>query len=162
MCLSIIFHFAEDGFQLCKSNVEFLGLRSLKYVVVEKFLLLYNQKLCYLDNLTKRFHFVGKYSDRMNRNSTACKAAGLVCHPQCDTAGVGCWGPGDTQCVRCRNNRVGHRCVPDCAAVPGFYAEKGAGEKMICKRCHRYCAQNCTGPRADQCLGRCKHAKVSF
>ena len=31
-----------------------------------------------------------------------------------------------------------------------------------CARCHPECAETCTGPGSDQCIGACKNARVSL
>lgn len=37
-----------------------------------------------------------------------------------------------------------------------------AKASITCTRCHPECAQTCTGPGPDQCVGPCKHASVSI
>lgn len=48
--------------------------------------------------------------------------------------------------------------------MDGSDPEKAANLKapVTCARCHSECAVTCTGPGPDQCIGHCKHARVSL
>lgn len=39
-------------------------------------------------------------------------------------------------------------------------SSENAKAPIACARCHPECAETCSGPGADQCIGGCKNAKV--
>ncbi|PAA85045.1 hypothetical protein BOX15_Mlig002042g3 [Macrostomum lignano] len=80
------------------------------------------------------------------------------CDPQCEPR-FGCWGPGPTNCVRCRSVKAGRICLQSCESSPGWFLvnstkllEKQGNTtlELMCSRCHHSCAK-CDGPGPSNC-----------
>lgn len=82
---------------------------------------------------------------------------GEVCDEEC---AFGCMGPGDDQCIECRskngeicpkkckNFRVGNRCVANCNASGSNMYQASAD---TCGMCHKECLGGCYGPVSIYC-----------
>ena len=68
-------------------------------------------------------------------------ASRSTCSPECTDDG--CWGPGDSQCLACRNYNYDNRCLPSCDVETGLY-EVANGNSSRCGKCH------------DECFGSCR------
>lgn len=64
---------------------------------------------------------------------------GLMCDDECKD---GCWGPGNTQCIRCRNSRYKDHCVANCNSQKLF----SLPGTLECRDCHPECNNSCIGP----------------
>jgi len=68
---------------------------------------------------------------------------GLTCSELCSD--FGCWGPGDDNCVSCRNYSMKGRCVNNCTMQLGFYSFTTEDGILECGKCHEECLLECTG-----------------
>ncbi|XP_011298706.1 epidermal growth factor receptor isoform X4 [Fopius arisanus] len=144
-------HFA--ALYIVKTSLVSLGLSSLKRISSGCFAILENKELCYAQSINwTRIRKSVEYGNLLsnNKNDSECVKTGLVCDAQCSDEG--CWGPGPSQCLSCKNFILENVCLESCNALPGIY---GAGDK-ICKHCHEECEGTCLGPAADHCTS-CKH-----
>ncbi|XP_023687634.2 receptor tyrosine-protein kinase erbB-3a isoform X1 [Paramormyrops kingsleyae] len=156
---------SKRGYSLLVMKLPFitsLGLRSLREISAGSIYISGNKKLCYHTtvNWTQLFTS-GHMSQRQavrdikkNRPEQDCIAEGRVCDRLCSTAG--CWGPGPSQCVSCRNYSRGGTCVADCNFYTGEPREFASSSRE-CLPCHSECqlqggTASCTGPGADSCV----------
>uniref|UniRef100_A0A8C5CQQ6 Receptor protein-tyrosine kinase n=1 Tax=Gadus morhua TaxID=8049 RepID=A0A8C5CQQ6_GADMO len=137
-----------------------LGLRSLRKINDGGVYITRNQKLCYQENVnwTRLSPKSSRPRGRMknidvkeNGARARCVKEGHTCDPLCSSDG--CWGPGPSQCLACKNYRLGGTCVEQCMFLTGEFAT-AEGE---CVPCHAECElqhgrPTCTGPGADQCV----------
>lgn len=75
--------------------------------------------------------------------------ANVSCNPACDHNG--CWGPGDDECLRCKEISFEGRCVLECDKSRGVYQ---LGRE--CLPCDSECDGSCEGPGPMNCT-HCKH-----
>nr|WAR33938.1 epidermal growth factor receptor 2a [Scylla paramamosain] len=144
---------------IIKTSLKSLNLRSLKRIRSGKVYILENKDLCFVDKINwKKFIDTDDNSKTSpmtllenNANSEQCVAERLVCHTECSDEG--CWGPGDNECLSCRNFKLGNRCTNNCN-LAGTYQ---MGPKT-CGFCHKECASSCQGPESRHC-DRCKNVK---
>lgn len=60
----------------------------------------------------------------------------MTCHAECYK---GCWGPGNTRCLQCRNANYKGHCLTDCTG-PLLFNVPGSSE---CLDCHSECNSSC-------------------
>uniref|UniRef100_A0A8C4Z8Z9 Receptor protein-tyrosine kinase n=1 Tax=Gadus morhua TaxID=8049 RepID=A0A8C4Z8Z9_GADMO len=140
-----------------------LGLRSLRKINDGGVYITRNQKLCYQENVnwTRLSPKSSRPRGRMknidvkeNGARARCVKEGHTCDPLCSSDG--CWGPGPSQCLACKNYRLGGTCVEQCMFLTGDRREFATAEGE-CVPCHAECElqhgrPTCTGPGADQCV----------
>ncbi|GAB1602446.1 epidermal growth factor receptor-like isoform X2 [Argonauta hians] len=135
----------DISLEISQTLIEYLGLTKLKKIQNGNVRIRNNRRLCYVDTI--KFHSIftnPTQEDGVKNNNDNC--GNKTCDLQCKN---GCWGGGPRRCLECANYHIDKStaCVESCSSVPLHY---DAGGK-ICKKCHEQCANNCTGPRADQC-----------
>ncbi|XP_065160350.1 epidermal growth factor receptor isoform X2 [Atheta coriaria] len=140
---------------IVKTSLESLELKSLRSINSGTVIILENMNLCYAVNIN--WKKIVRLNDHVsmiknNKQDESCSREGLVCDKECSSDG--CWGPGPTQCLACKNFKYGSTCIQNCHSLPGIYKD----ENNICKKCHEQCGFSCTGPGADNCT-TCKHYK---
>ncbi|XP_057319876.1 epidermal growth factor receptor isoform X1 [Microplitis mediator] len=131
------------------------GLRSLKRINSGSVVILENKNLCYAQSIHWNKIRNSSEHDTLvsnNKNETLCKQEGQVCDEQCSDAG--CWGPGPSQCLSCKNYVFDNVCLENCSVISGIYK---AGSRE-CKNCHEECDGTCNGPKAENC-NKCKHTR---
>nr|XP_057916872.1 melanoma receptor tyrosine-protein kinase-like isoform X2 [Doryrhamphus excisus] len=143
-------------------NLHWLGLRSLKEVSAGRVTLKDNPLLCYTrsDQWARLF----KSSDqtitlRNVASPQLCQQQNHTCDVQCTDQG--CWGPGPTMCVSCRNFDRRGCCVALCNLLHGEPREVEVNSS--CVECHAEClaiegTPTCYGAGPDQC-SQCAHFK---
>eukprot|EP00069_Balaena_mysticetus_P001862 bmy_03933T0 len=146
-------------------NVTSLGLRSLKEISAGRIYISANRQLCYHHSLNWTRLLRGPSEERLdikhNRPRRDCVAEGKVCDPLCSSGG--CWGPGPSQCLSCRNYSRGGVCVTHCNFLNGEPRE--FAHEAECFSCHPECqplegtatcngSVQCKGPELQDCLGQ--------
>ncbi|KAF6039827.1 Egfr [Bugula neritina] len=137
------------------THLEYLGLTSLRYVSSSTLVIVrYNPKLCYVSSIKWKKLRDGKavnsgYIVGNANDSVYCKSRNLICDGECKN---GCWGPGNTRCLACRNSKYQDQCVSDCSGRLLFSL---AGDKE-CHACHPQCESACDGSTAKDC-DECKN-----
>ncbi|XP_028308979.1 receptor tyrosine-protein kinase erbB-3b isoform X2 [Gouania willdenowi] len=135
-----------------------LGLRSLGEISDGSVYISQNANLCYYHTVNWAQLFRGRRVRVNNLNNNRplaeCVAEGHVCDPLCSDSG--CWGPGPSQCLSCRNYSRGGTCVGSCSFYTGTPREF-SGPGAECIACHPQCKvqsreATCTGPGADECV----------
>jgi len=76
-------------------------------------------------------------------------AMNRTCSPMCTG---GCWGPGESQCLSCKDVRFGFTCLRSCSAMSGLYVEHTNMDGKLCKPCDPECDGNCIGKVRKPCL----------
>ncbi|XP_034936586.1 epidermal growth factor receptor isoform X2 [Chelonus insularis] len=140
---------------IVKTALVSLGLRSLKKINSGSIIVLENKDLCYAQTIDwSRIKNSSEHESLLsnNRNESECVKDGLVCDEQCSSEG--CWGPGPSQCLSCKNFMLDNVCIESCSIIPGIYQS----DARICKRCHEECDGSCDGPNAEHCT-KCKHLR---
>ncbi|ROT85263.1 putative epidermal growth factor receptor isoform X1 [Penaeus vannamei] len=136
------------------TSLENLGLTSLRTVKAGHIRITDNTNLCYVENVRwgkiiedseERVHLMN------NAEGGSCTAASSVCHEACSDDG--CWGPGQDQCLSCKNFRLHSTCVENCNISRVFQVNSNT-----CDFCHEECEERCYGLDSDQCE-RCKHVE---
>ncbi|XP_041712660.1 receptor tyrosine-protein kinase erbB-3 isoform X1 [Coregonus clupeaformis] len=139
-------------------SITSLGLRSLREISDGNVYLTHNANLCYHHtvNWTRLFtgHATHLNDIKDNRPLRECVEEGHVCDPLCSDSG--CWGPGPSQCLSCRNHSRDSTCVAHCNFYTGQPREF-AGSKGECVVCHPECQPqegrgSCTGPGSEECV----------
>ncbi|XP_061062299.1 receptor tyrosine-protein kinase erbB-3 [Eubalaena glacialis] len=142
-------------------NVTSLGLRSLKEISAGRIYISANRQLCYHHSLNWTRLLRGPSEERLdikhNRPRRDCVAEGKVCDPLCSSGG--CWGPGPSQCLSCRNYSRGGVCVTHCNFLNGEPRE--FAHEAECFSCHPECqplegTATCNGSGSDACA-QCAH-----
>ncbi|TKC52711.1 hypothetical protein EI555_004571 [Monodon monoceros] len=142
-------------------NVTSLGLRSLKEISAGRIYISANRQLCYHHSLNWTRLLRGPSEERLdikhNRPRRDCVAEGKVCDPLCSSGG--CWGPGPSQCLSCRNYSRGGVCVTHCNFLNGEPRE--FAHEAECFSCHPECqpmegTTTCNGSGSDACA-QCAH-----
>ncbi|KAM9333231.1 melanoma receptor tyrosine-protein kinase-like isoform 2-T2 [Pholidichthys leucotaenia] len=132
-----------------------LGLSSLKEVSAGNVIVKNNPNLCYTQtNQWSRLFRSTKQTVNVSgvTSPDVCAQRNRTCHQECTDDG--CWGPGPSMCITCRNfSRRGH-CVASCNLLQGEPRE--AVVNGSCVQCHSECrlktgAPMCHGPGPDQC-----------
>ncbi|CAB1336717.1 unnamed protein product, partial [Coregonus sp. 'balchen'] len=102
-------------------SITSLGLRSLREISDGNVYLTHNANLCYHHtvNWTRLFtgHATHLNDIKDNRPLRECVEEGHVCDPLCSDSG--CWGPGPSQCLSCRNHSRDSTCVAHCNFYTG-------------------------------------------
>ncbi|XP_077997222.1 receptor tyrosine-protein kinase erbB-4-like isoform X2 [Glandiceps talaboti] len=144
------------AFSVLDSTLRSLGMVSLKEISMGNVFIKNNAYLCYvtknmfndiLININIQNAQVGN-----NRNRELCRTDGAICHEECTN--VGCWGPGASECMECKNFNLGDECVEQCLLDQGQYI---VSDKE-CGYCDVECDGSCSGSGADNCT-TCKHVK---
>ncbi|XP_073470075.1 receptor tyrosine-protein kinase erbB-3 [Aquarana catesbeiana] len=142
------------------SNVTSLGLRSLRDISAGKVYITENENLCYYHtiNWSRLFSNRRQNTDVKNNKAAAtCIQENRVCDPLCSDAG--CWGPGPSLCLSCKNFSRDGICVPFCNLSQGDTRE--FAKDGLCLQCHPECQKmerslSCNGTGADSCI-QCAH-----
>ncbi|XP_070569575.1 epidermal growth factor receptor-like [Ptychodera flava] len=148
----------ENALTITGTYLRSLGMVSLRKIMRGNVFVQQNPNMCYLtdgmfdDILENRTTQTVLLED--NRSPESCRNEGAMCHEQCTS--VGCWGPGNTLCMECRNYKVENQCIEQCNTGNGQYLISEAEKK--CGLCSAECLGACRGPGADQCL-TCRHVK---
>lgn len=104
---------------IIKTSLTSLGLQSLRKINSGAIAILENENLCYTKSIDwpkiRRSPEHGELLSN-NKNESLCIKEGLICDKQCSNEG--CWGPGPTQCLSCKNFILGNVCVENCNALP--------------------------------------------
>ncbi|XP_014767891.1 epidermal growth factor receptor isoform X1 [Octopus bimaculoides] len=135
----------EKSLFISGTNLLSLGLTKLKHILNGNVVINGNKKLCYAETIAFGSIFITPgQKEYVFDNSDTC--GNKTCDPQCKN---GCWGAGPKQCLSCANYCIKkiNLCVASCFSVPLHY---DAGKK-ICKKCHSQCANNCIGPKENDC-----------
>nr|XP_057916904.1 melanoma receptor tyrosine-protein kinase-like isoform X2 [Doryrhamphus excisus] len=143
-------------------NLHWLGLRSLKEVSAGRVTLKDNPLLCYTrsDQWARLFKSLDQTITLRNVASPQlCQQQNHTCDMQCTDQG--CWGPGPTMCVSCRNFDRRGCCVALCNLLHGEPREVEVNSS--CVECHAEClaiegTPTCYGAGPDQC-SQCAHFK---
>ncbi|KAL3313597.1 hypothetical protein Ciccas_007796 [Cichlidogyrus casuarinus] len=158
---------------LRNSSLQYLGLRSLKYVDSDKGIDLnvdQTRDHCFVTPFCQNTENFSLNSLLFNQSSCEALKSRCSCHPAC-AAKYGCWGPGPSQCFACCNFRAGDKCVESCAEESGYYQRPGTKSANLCspavditfhkdvhcRKCHDECSAGCSGAGANQCIGGCRH-----
>ncbi|XP_033097658.1 receptor tyrosine-protein kinase erbB-4-like isoform X2 [Anneissia japonica] len=144
----------DASLSISGTNLESIGLTSLKSISQGNVILTHNRNLCYnKKNMWNEFFSDSSQEAQFFKTiGSNCSAEGRVCDQQC--VDIGCWGPGPEQCVKCQNKKIGNKCVEDCDYANGeYYAGNGT-----CEFCDEECVGGCFGPGTDKC-NQCKHFK---
>ena len=110
---------------IVNTSLESLGLASLTKIRSGSVAILENNELCYAENINWQKIMKSQQHNTLlqnNKAAEACHAAGQVCDGQCD--GQGCWGPGNTLCLSCKNFMIESECVESCDPVKGLYKSR--------------------------------------
>ncbi|XP_018416287.1 PREDICTED: receptor tyrosine-protein kinase erbB-3 [Nanorana parkeri] len=142
------------------SNVTFLGFRSLRDISAGKVYITENENLCYYNTIEWAQIFSNKqpnFDIKNNKAQTTCIEENRVCDLLCSDAG--CWGPGPSQCLLCKNFSRDSICVPFCNLLQGDKRE--FAKDGVCLQCHEECQKmegslTCNGTGADSCI-QCAH-----
>uniref|UniRef100_A0A3B4AJU6 Receptor tyrosine-protein kinase erbB-2 n=1 Tax=Periophthalmus magnuspinnatus TaxID=409849 RepID=A0A3B4AJU6_9GOBI len=143
-------------------HIESLGLRSLHRVSGGLVMLHNNPQLCYTGLLpwdTLLHPSQGPHRIvSQNQDNQTCENQGHVCHRLCKG---GCWGPGPSQCVSCKDYQRATECIEQCNVDQGPVREYVEGP--LCVACHPECeplnnTASCHGPGADMCT-ECRNYK---
>uniref|UniRef100_A0AAX7U050 Receptor protein-tyrosine kinase n=1 Tax=Astatotilapia calliptera TaxID=8154 RepID=A0AAX7U050_ASTCA len=140
-------------------HLRWLGLRSLKEVSAGVVAVKNNPELCYVwkDQWAHLFRSTDQTISLLNNSPPDVCGESRV-HVQHN---LGCWGPGPTMCLSCRQfNRKG-RCVVSCNLLQGEPREVEVNGS--CVQCHPECllqtgSLTCSGPGPDKC-SQCAHVK---
>ncbi|CAD6211930.1 GSCOCG00003904001-RA-CDS [Cotesia congregata] len=138
-----------------KTALVSFGLSSLKRINSGSVVILENKDLCYAQSINwNKIKNSSEHASLVsnNKNITECKKEGQVCDEQCSDAG--CWGPGPSQCLSCKNFLLDNECLENCSIVAGIYQ----ANSRECKHCHEECDGTCNGPKAENC-NKCKHMR---
>uniref|UniRef100_A0A3Q2V9B4 receptor protein-tyrosine kinase n=1 Tax=Haplochromis burtoni TaxID=8153 RepID=A0A3Q2V9B4_HAPBU len=143
-------------------HLRWLGLRSLKEVSAGVVAVKKNPELCYVwkDQWAHLFRSTDQ-TIKIRQYSCLCDTErnNQTCDTECTD--LGCWGPGPTMCLSCRQfNRKG-RCVVSCNLLQGEPREVEVNGS--CVQCHPECllqtrSLTCSGPGPDKC-SQCAHVK---
>ncbi|KAF4530214.1 hypothetical protein B566_EDAN018370 [Ephemera danica] len=103
-----------------KTSLKSLGLRSLRMVHAGSISILDNRDLCFAYGIN--WKKIKRSQDhevllQNNKDTSECQREGLVCDKECTNEG--CWGPGDDQCLSCKNFQLGSNCLHDCDTIAG-------------------------------------------
>uniref|UniRef100_A0A3P9CZP6 Receptor protein-tyrosine kinase n=1 Tax=Maylandia zebra TaxID=106582 RepID=A0A3P9CZP6_9CICH len=142
-------------------HLRWLGLRSLKEVSAGVVAVKNNPELCYV--WKDQWAHLFRSTDQTINLQYSCLCDTERNNQTCDTecTDLGCWGPGPTMCLSCRQfNRKG-RCVVSCNLLQGEPREVEVNGS--CVQCHPECllqtgSLTCSGPGPDKC-SQCAHVK---
>ncbi|ESO04704.1 hypothetical protein HELRODRAFT_119222, partial [Helobdella robusta] len=132
---------------IAATNFTSLGLDSLTAIKYGNVKISRNKKMCYVQSINWSAILKSPDDQRViiGNNNNNCESEGKLCHPECSDDG--CWGPGDHQCISCRNFKFQNKCVLSCQSIPLAYASSNT----TCSLCHEQCLDTCDGPGAENC-----------
>uniref|UniRef100_A0A914EKV8 receptor protein-tyrosine kinase n=1 Tax=Acrobeloides nanus TaxID=290746 RepID=A0A914EKV8_9BILA len=156
---------------LANSEIEYLGLKSLKQITSGHVVIKLNANLCYgytinwKKFMTKDFNII---YERNTPNHT-CVDKGRICNETC-VQEEGCWGPGPKMCVQCKNFIKDDECANHCPIENGYFIEKASRNEsdaieenvnapQKCERCYKNC-KKCEGSGEENCTECLPHAFV--
>ncbi|KAM9308533.1 epidermal growth factor receptor [Gastrophryne carolinensis] len=152
-------HLGRFSLAVVNQDIHSLGLQSLKEVSDGDVIFRGNKKLCFVESINWTTIFRTNQQIKLDKNNSPeeCELAENVCHDLCSDQG--CWGPGPSQCLSCKEYMRGRECVASCNINHGEPREYIDNDS--CFPCHPEClAQNntvtCIGPGPDQCI-KCAH-----
>ncbi|XP_066564643.1 receptor tyrosine-protein kinase erbB-3a isoform X2 [Amia ocellicauda] len=155
---------SRRGFSLLvmkQPSLTSLGLRSLRQISDGSLYISDNPLLCYYNTVDWARLLPHPQGTRRqdikdiknNCPPKKCKREGRLCDALCSDAG--CWGPGPSQCLSCRNYSRDGTCFAHCNFITGSPREF-ASQSGECTPCHPECRilegqPSCHGPGADEC-----------
>ncbi|XP_053385686.1 receptor tyrosine-protein kinase erbB-4-like [Mercenaria mercenaria] len=149
-----------NALTILKTEIENLGLISLRHVHNGDVLLGLNARLCFIYDLDMNSiltESTQNFRSIENRDKSKCDALGLVCSSSCSHHG--CMGPGIHNCLKCDNTSYSisddNVCLEGCSNRSLFFISDNGCPKS----CHEQCATGCFGPGTDQCF-ECKQLKL--
>ncbi|XP_028818310.1 epidermal growth factor receptor isoform X3 [Denticeps clupeoides] len=145
------------------TNLEHLGLRSLREISDGDVVVKNNSRLCYMGD--------GKYWEKLfrsdkqrfksgnNSKPSTCALKNSTCDEMCSADG--CWGPGPSMCMSCKHLRRKEACVDSCRVIDGSHREYIVND--ICLECDSECKPQtgqptCYGSGPDKCV-QCRNFK---
>ncbi|CAL4073782.1 unnamed protein product, partial [Meganyctiphanes norvegica] len=139
---------------IVKTSLQSLNVRFLRQIHSGNVYILENANLCYADKinwkkLLRERNVKSEIVLQNNRAHTVCVKEEKICHAECNDDG--CWGPGQEECMACRNFKLDNTCVNNCN-LSGIYEK----DSKFCGKCHEQCEVGCHGPDANHCT-QCKN-----
>lgn len=141
---------------IVKTSLKSLNMKSLKQIRSGNIYILENADLCYVDEINWKKIIKGHNENseilfQNNHGKAKCIKEEKICHAECSDDG--CWGPGQEDCMACRNFMLDNTCVRNCN-LPGMYEK----DSKFCGKCHDQCKKGCHGPDANHCT-LCKNVR---
>ncbi|KAL2097311.1 hypothetical protein ACEWY4_006518 [Coilia grayii] len=143
------------SFAVIKTNINHLGLHSLKKISDGEVVIMRNKNLCYTtqQHWKRLFELDSqKVNMKENKDLDICAAENRTCDEMCTAEG--CWGPGTDMCFSCLHMIRDGRCVAACNLFEGEPRE--CEVNRTCLQCDSECrplngSLTCRGPGPDQC-----------
>lgn len=143
-------------------HITHLGLRSLREISDGDVFVSKNSELCYTDakhwqKLFKSPHQTVNIEG--NANAATCALRNDTCDKKCTADG--CWGPGPSMCILCRDYKRDGSCVDSCNILEGEPRETAVNK--TCIKCHPECqpmngTATCSAPESANCT-KCANFK---
>ncbi|XP_025756339.1 epidermal growth factor receptor [Oreochromis niloticus] len=143
-------------------HITHLGLRSLREISDGDVFVSKNSELCYTDakhwqKLFKSPHQTVNIEG--NANAATCALRNDTCDRKCTVDG--CWSPGPSMCISCRDYKHDGSCVDSCNILEGEPRETAMNK--TCIKCHPECqpmngTATCSAPGSANCT-KCANFK---
>ncbi|XP_039869834.1 epidermal growth factor receptor-like [Simochromis diagramma] len=143
-------------------HITHLGLRSLREISDGDVFVSKNSELCYTDakhwqKLFKSPHQTVNIEG--NANAATCALRNDTCDKKCTADG--CWGPGPSMCISCRDYKRDGGCIDSCNILEGEPRETAVNK--TCIKCHPECQHmngtaTCSAPGSANCT-KCANFK---
>ncbi|XP_077987882.1 epidermal growth factor receptor-like isoform X2 [Glandiceps talaboti] len=113
--------YSGSSLVVVKTNLQSLGLNSLRSIQNGNVFVRRNYELCYVKKelfedtgiFQNEFGFPQRAVLLQNRPFSLCRSERRICHSDCRPA-LGCMGPTNDQCGSCKHYHLDDRCVDNC------------------------------------------------